>query len=57
MFNICIQSILYELCLAKKKDGERRRKKEDKQNQNFQVWLSQPFLKVSETFRVDLALK
>ena len=53
MFNICIHCIVFELCLAGKKE---RRKKEDEQNGNFMFGFL-TLLKVNGTYRVDLALE
>ena len=55
MFNTCIQRILLQLFLAKKKEG--KKKKQDEQNQKFLCLVFLTLSKVSGTNRVDLALE
>ena len=53
MFNIRQDCVLFKLCLAKKKQEEEKRDEKSK----FSSLVVSTLLKVSGTFRVDLALE
>ena len=59
MWNIRIQTIVYELSFSvkgKRKEGKKEGKKEDEQNRNFRVVFSNA-IRVSGTYTKDLAIE
>ena len=59
MYNIRTHRILFELCLSEKKKEERKKKEEGKKMNkiDFLRLVFSALLKVSETYRVDLAIE
>ena len=58
MYNIRTRRIVFELCLSeKKKERTKKNNKEDEQNWLFPRLVFSALLKVSGTYRVDLAIE
>ena len=60
MYNIRTRRIVFELCLSEKKKERRRKKKEEERRRTkltFSRLVFSGLLKVSRTYRVDLAIE
>ena len=59
MFNICIHNIVFEICLMKQKERKKEKRKERKKMDKIEIFMFgfSTLLKVSGTYRIDLALE